>query len=266
MTTATTARRVELAEAATDHVLEHGLIGLSLRPLAAALGTSDRMLLYHFADKDDLVATVLRISNDRSIAEIRRLPPSRDVRRPCWTCGRAHDGRPARACQRLYVEAAALGLLGREPYVTVVREANERWVAAVADHLVAAGADRRRVPSRGHPARRDVHGAPARPAAGPPTSPGDRRAVPRPRGRASPRWRVRAGRSVVGRRGDEQAVGDQRREAPLALRRSRPGRLEPAAVDRAVGVAQHREQPAAALPVGAGLGLAASRAGPSYAG
>jgi len=33
-------------------VLEHGLIGLSLRPLAAALGTSDRMLLYHFRDKD----------------------------------------------------------------------------------------------------------------------------------------------------------------------------------------------------------------------
>ena len=56
-------RRDELAEGATDYVLEHGLIGLSLRPLAAALGTSDRMLLYHFSDKDDLVATVLRVSN-----------------------------------------------------------------------------------------------------------------------------------------------------------------------------------------------------------
>ena len=43
-------RREELAEAATDYAIEHGLIGLSLRPLAVALGTSDRMLLYHFRD------------------------------------------------------------------------------------------------------------------------------------------------------------------------------------------------------------------------
>jgi hypothetical protein len=47
-------------------------------------------------------------------------------------------------CERVYVEAAALGLLGREPYATVVGEANERWVAALVDHLVASGAERRR--------------------------------------------------------------------------------------------------------------------------
>ena len=41
-------KRDELVQAATDHALEHGLIGLSLRPLAAAIGTSDRMLIYHF--------------------------------------------------------------------------------------------------------------------------------------------------------------------------------------------------------------------------
>jgi AcrR family transcriptional regulator len=45
-------RRHDLAEAATDYVLEHGLLDLSLRPLAAALGTSDRMLLYHFGAGD----------------------------------------------------------------------------------------------------------------------------------------------------------------------------------------------------------------------
>ena len=58
-------RREELAEAATDYAIDHGLIGLSLRPLAVALGTSDRMLLYHFRDKDDLVATILRTSTSR---------------------------------------------------------------------------------------------------------------------------------------------------------------------------------------------------------
>ena len=50
---------------------------------------------------------------------------------------------PLDQCSRVYAEAAALGLLGREPYVTVVQEANERWVAALVDHLAAAGADRR---------------------------------------------------------------------------------------------------------------------------
>ncbi len=140
-----TTRRTELAEAATDYALEHGLIGLSLRPLAAAVGTSDRMLLYHFDDKDDVVSTVLRTSNERSITDIRGLPRSRGLRRAVLDLWAASTSGRLERCQRLYVEAAALGLLGREPYVTVVREANERWVRAIADHLVAAGADRRRV-------------------------------------------------------------------------------------------------------------------------
>ena len=56
-------RRRTLASAA-DYVLENGLEGLSLRPLAAALGTSTRMLLYDFESKEKLV--------DEALAEIRR--------------------------------------------------------------------------------------------------------------------------------------------------------------------------------------------------
>ncbi|MDG5747153.1 TetR/AcrR family transcriptional regulator [Qipengyuania sp. XHP0207] len=41
------------------HVLEHGLAGASLRPLARAAGTSDRMLIYHFGSKDGLVTALL---------------------------------------------------------------------------------------------------------------------------------------------------------------------------------------------------------------
>jgi AcrR family transcriptional regulator len=41
------------------HVLREGLAAASLRPLAAAAGTSDRMLLYYFANKGDLVGAVL---------------------------------------------------------------------------------------------------------------------------------------------------------------------------------------------------------------
>ncbi|WP_034267888.1 TetR/AcrR family transcriptional regulator [Haloechinothrix halophila] len=140
-----TARREELAAQATDYALNHGLIGLSLRPLAAEIGTSDRMLLYHFASKDDLVATMLRISNDRSVQAVRALPRSRSVRAAVLDLWRVSTSEESDLCHRMYVEAAALGLLGREPYVSVVREANEHWVGALADHLVAAGCTRTRV-------------------------------------------------------------------------------------------------------------------------
>ena len=132
-------RRTTLADAATDYVLEHGLIGMSLRPLAAAIGTSDRMLLYHFRDKDDLVATVLRVSNDRSVAEIRSLSPSTGPRQAVLDLWQVVSSPDQARCQRLYVEAAALGVLGREPFVEVVAGANEVWMAALAAHLGASG-------------------------------------------------------------------------------------------------------------------------------
>ena len=133
-------RRRELAEAATDYVLDHGLIELSLRPLAAALGTSDRMLLYHFDGKDDLVAAVLHTSNERSIAHLRSLPAAPSVREAVLALWRASsDGGQLERCQRLYVEAAALGLFGREPWAGVVRDANRAWLQALADWLASAG-------------------------------------------------------------------------------------------------------------------------------
>lgn len=42
-----------------EHLLREGLAGASLRALAKAAGTSDRMLLYYFADKDEIVAATL---------------------------------------------------------------------------------------------------------------------------------------------------------------------------------------------------------------
>jgi AcrR family transcriptional regulator len=41
------------------HVLAEGLGGASLRPLARAAGTSDRMLLYHFGTKEALITDLL---------------------------------------------------------------------------------------------------------------------------------------------------------------------------------------------------------------
>jgi AcrR family transcriptional regulator len=52
-------RRSQLLDAMADHMLAAGLAGSSLRPLARAAGTSDRMLLYYFPTKDALVAATL---------------------------------------------------------------------------------------------------------------------------------------------------------------------------------------------------------------
>ncbi|WP_248580909.1 TetR family transcriptional regulator [Nocardioides sp. InS609-2] len=127
---------------ATNYTLGHGLIGLSLRPLATALGTSDRMLLYHFGTKDNLVAAVLRESNDRAVAGIAALAPSADLRAAVHDLWSVVNSPELESCTRLYVEAAALGLLGREPYASVVREANEHWLRSFVTHLTRSGVAR----------------------------------------------------------------------------------------------------------------------------
>lgn len=136
-----TARRAEWTAAATDYVLEHGLIGLSLRPLAAALGTSDRMLLYHFGTKDHLVADVLHTSINRSTGHIAALSPSADLRTAVLDLWAATNVPPVDGCNRIYVEAAALGLLGHEPYASGVRVGNDRWMAAIVGHLIKSGVE-----------------------------------------------------------------------------------------------------------------------------
>lgn len=46
--------------AVVRHVAEHGIGDLSLRPLATAIGTSHRMLLFHFGSKEQLMVEVVR--------------------------------------------------------------------------------------------------------------------------------------------------------------------------------------------------------------
>lgn len=49
----------EMLERMAEHVLVHGLTQATLRPLARAAGTSDRMLIYHFGTKDGVIAALL---------------------------------------------------------------------------------------------------------------------------------------------------------------------------------------------------------------
>ena len=52
-------RHRELLELAYAYALKHGLAGISLRPLAMAIGSSPRVLLFLFGSKDGLVRALL---------------------------------------------------------------------------------------------------------------------------------------------------------------------------------------------------------------
>ncbi len=61
-------RRTDRLERIADHILTHGLIATRLRPLAKAAQTSDRMLLYYFRDKAEIMASALEVVAARMVA------------------------------------------------------------------------------------------------------------------------------------------------------------------------------------------------------
>lgn len=69
-------RRAEIVEQLADFVLARGLSAASLRPLAQAAGLSDRMLLYYFKDKRELIEATLALIAARLVAliETRKAP------------------------------------------------------------------------------------------------------------------------------------------------------------------------------------------------
>lgn len=58
-TPAVSARRDELLERSYAYVLDHGWSGMSLRPVAAAIRTSPRVLLFLFGSKDGFIRALL---------------------------------------------------------------------------------------------------------------------------------------------------------------------------------------------------------------
>ncbi len=138
-------RRQELLDAATEHVLGHGLIGLTLRPLAAAIGTSDRMLVYHFGTRDALVSEIVTTTNGRAVEAVQALAPVEGVRAGVNALWAAYQSQPLSACLDVYCQAASEGLLGREPYLSDARTANQRWSAALAGYLARCGTPPERV-------------------------------------------------------------------------------------------------------------------------
>jgi len=51
---------MDLLDKTSEYILENGVADLSLRPLAKAIGTSARMIVYHFGSRDRLIASALK--------------------------------------------------------------------------------------------------------------------------------------------------------------------------------------------------------------
>lgn len=139
-------RRAELAEGALAHVLTDGLIGLSLRPLAAKLGTSDRMLLYHFGSKEALITAVVALANRRLSATVGPPdPPPRsvaDLVRFAW----AALSTPATiGAMRLYLEMCVLSVREPERWTAAHEQLRDPWLTLLRSGLAEVGVPAARV-------------------------------------------------------------------------------------------------------------------------
>src|SRR5262252_537319 len=65
-------RRARLLDDIVEYLLRNGLAGLSLRPLAAGIGSSPRMLLYFFGSKEQLISEVMAQIRLRQRADLAR--------------------------------------------------------------------------------------------------------------------------------------------------------------------------------------------------
>jgi AcrR family transcriptional regulator len=131
------AKRQEMLEQIADHVLSVGLTGLSLRPLAAAIGTSDRMLLYYFADKNELITeTVIHVSNRLMVrlqSELFQPEPYEALLPKIHALLIQADYRPF---MRIWFELVALAARNEEPFKTISCQIMDAFLEWVSAHLV----------------------------------------------------------------------------------------------------------------------------------
>jgi AcrR family transcriptional regulator len=137
-----TATRRRLVEAATEFLRTRGVGDLSLRELAAGIGTSHRMLLYHFGSKDGLLVEVARDVEQRQREALTALAAEFDgenaeeLTRRFWQRLRAPD---LAGLERLFFELYGRGLHGGADAARLLEGVVDSWVETAAPLLEAAG-------------------------------------------------------------------------------------------------------------------------------
>jgi AcrR family transcriptional regulator len=133
--------RERLLTAAVDYVAAHGIGEVSLRQLAAALGTSHRMLVYHFGSKEGLLVEVIRAVEARQrealadLAADADLPVDEQARR-MWR--RLAD--PALwPHERLFFEVYGQALQGRPHTTALLDGIVDSWLEPLTALNIAQG-------------------------------------------------------------------------------------------------------------------------------
>lgn len=132
-------RRGALLDAVSDHVLAHGLGASTLRQLAEAAGTSDRMLLYYFRDKAELIEAALETLAGRLGSGLDALrapePLEEDALRAHLV--RASLERRFWPFMQLWLEVAALAARGDAVCLAAGRRIAEGFHLWIASQVVA---------------------------------------------------------------------------------------------------------------------------------
>jgi len=129
------ARQQELLQRAYEYVLQHGLMTLSLRPLAQAIGSSPRVLLFLFGSKEGLVQALLaraRVAELAFLARMRRPDDFDSVVRRVWEWLVAKEHRPMLV---LWLETYAHSLVEPEgAYGQFALRTVDNWLELLATH------------------------------------------------------------------------------------------------------------------------------------
>lgn len=134
--------RQDLLDAAIGYVAANGITDLSLRTLAAELGTSHRMLSHYFGSKDGLWLAIVKEVERRQIESIDDVIDAsgatslEDSLRAWWR----HISNPKLwPNERLFFEVYAQALQGRQPAVQLLDGVIDSWVEPATAGAIAAG-------------------------------------------------------------------------------------------------------------------------------
>jgi AcrR family transcriptional regulator len=133
-----------LLDAAIEYVAANGMSDVSLRTLAAALGTSHRMLIFHFGSKEALWVEIIRAVEQRQrdlLAQVLPDPsqPVGDAMRGWWK----HISDPSLwPNERLFFEIYGQALQGRPHTTEVLDGIVDDWLDPITEINVSLGLPR----------------------------------------------------------------------------------------------------------------------------
>jgi len=131
-------QRDRVVEALAAHLLQTGLAQASLRQLAAAAGVSDRMLLYYFRDKGEVLALAMgKLAGDMALRLATAMPDDERLSQVALTARAARlvIDDTFRPFMRLWIEAVAAAARSEAPFVDIARQIGEGFLAWLEDRL-----------------------------------------------------------------------------------------------------------------------------------